>query len=68
MSKFLKDLDTPPPIEVSPRTFTITLTETQVSKLVERLKFRQSHIPDATESMWRELEKKLGYAVEEIDL
>jgi hypothetical protein len=31
------------PIIITPRKYTITLTEGEVYKLVERLKFRQTH-------------------------
>lgn len=60
------ELMSPPVIEVTPRRFTITLTESQASMLVERLKFRQTHIPDLTEPIWNTLENCLGYIVTEL--
>lgn len=54
-----------PVIKIQERLFTITLTETQACRLVERLKFRQTHIPDLTEEVWEPLEQSLGYIVEE---
>ena len=59
------ELHTKPEIQVTPRRFTLTLTETQAHQLVERLKFRQNHIPDLSEPVWKPLEKALGYEVTE---
>jgi hypothetical protein len=43
------------------------LTETEVVTLVERLKFRETFIPDLTEPVWQSLEKALGREVQEHD-
>lgn len=50
-------------VKVTERTFTITLTETEVIILIERLKFKLTHIPDLTEPIWESLEKALGRKV-----
>ena len=56
-------------VKVTERTFTITLTETEVSFLVQRLKFKETHIPDLSEPIWQSLEKALGREVSEsVDL
>lgn len=56
-------------VKVTERTFTITLTETEVIILVERLKFKLTHIPDLTKPVWGSLEKALGRKVSEsVDL
>jgi len=50
-------------VKVTERTFTFTLTETEAITLVERLKFRQTFIPDLTEPFWKSLERALGQEV-----
>ena len=56
-------------VKITERTFTITLTETEVIFLVQRLKFKETFIPDLTEPVWESLEKALGQKVSEpIDL
>lgn len=52
-------------VAVTERTFTITLTETEVDTLIERLKFKQTFIPDLTEPIWKSLEKAIGHEVQE---
>ena len=59
------ELMSPPVIEVTPRRFTIKLTEQQARNLVESLKFSQTHIPNLTEPVWVALEQALGYIVTE---
>lgn len=52
-------------VEVQQRMFTLTLTETEVNFLIERLKFKETYSPDLTEPIWKSLESSLGYLVEE---
>lgn len=52
-------------VGVTERMFTVTLTETEVIILIERLKFRETHVPDLTEPVWQSLEKALGREVQE---
>jgi hypothetical protein len=52
-------------VAITERMFTVTLTETEVAILVERLKFRETSIPDLTEPVWKSLERALGHEVQE---
>lgn len=52
-------------VKVTERTFTITLTETEAAKLIERLKFKETFIPDLTEPIWKSLEKAIGREVQQ---
>ena len=52
-------------VKVTERMFTFTLTETEATILVERLKFKETSIPDLTEPIWKSLERSLGHEVRE---
>lgn len=52
-------------VKVTERMFTVTLTETEAALLIQRLKFKETSIPDLTEPVWKSLERALGHEIKE---
>lgn len=54
-----------PQIEVTPRQFTITLSEFQAQSLVHKLKFKSDHRPQIVGDLIESLEESFGFEIED---